>query len=186
VVIVHTDRLGARAAAAGTWLQQEADQRRLVRIGVFGNDVVYAVPDQAPSLIPPAPLPASIEGALDHPVHWEEITGPLVVSGSINTPHPIRNVILHFDNHRTRFEAGIHDGRFTRVFESRPSSVRADTDLQVEIVDERGNRKLLPQIWLRWRRPNERLSENPLPQTADLGPYLMHPNHTNNIERPRM
>jgi hypothetical protein len=186
VMIVHTDRLGARAAAAGTWLQQEVDRGWLVRVGTFGSDVVYAVPDQVPSLKPPAPQSPSIEATLDHPVHWEEISGPLEVSGPVTAPHPIRKVILHFDNHRTRFEAGIRDGRFNRVFASRPSSVRADTDLQVEIFDERGNRKLLPQVWLRWRRPTERLSEGPLPQTADLGPYLVHPNHTDNIERPRM
>ena len=186
VFLVHTDRLGARADAAAKWLQQEVARHRLVRVGAFGSDVVYAVHDQAAELKPPAPQPPSIEAALLHPVHWEEITGPLEISGSVTAPSPIRNVILHFDNHRSRFEAEIRDGRFTRTFATRPSSVRADTDLQVEIVDEHGNRKLLPQVWLRWRRPDEQLSDAPLPQPADLGPYLVHPRHVDDVVRPRM
>lgn len=186
VVIVHNDRLGARANAAAQWLRQEVDRGRLVRVGAFGSNVVYATPDQAASLTPLAPQTSSIEAALDHPVHWEEITGSLEVSGSVIAPHQIRKVTLHFDNHRTHFEATHADGRFTHSFAERPSSVRADTDLQVEIIDERGNRKLLPQVWLRWRRPNEQRSDAPLPQTADLGPYLVHPAHEDNIVRPRM
>ncbi len=156
---------------------------RLVRVGTFGSDVVYAFPGEA--LKPPPVQPPAIEALLEHPVHWEEIIGALEIRGSMTGPHPIRKVILHFDNHRTRFEAEIRNGRFTRLFPTRPPSVRADTDLQVEILDERGNRKLLPQVWLRWRHPNERLRKV-LPQTADLGPYLVHPNHTDDVVRPQM
>ena len=184
VVIVHTDQLGARADAVAAWLRQEIDRGRLVRVGAFSSDVVYAVPDQASLLNPPASQPPAIEAALLHPVHWEEVTGPLDVSGTVGGS--IRKVILHFDNHRTRFDADVRDGRFTRTFATRPSSVRADTDLQVEIIDGQGNRKLLPQVWLRWRRPDEPRSNAPLPQTADLGAYLVHPQHEDHVIRPRM
>ena len=186
VVIVHGEHLGVRAEAAETWLRRETDRGRLVRVGTIGKDTVYAVPDQVSSLKPPAPQPPSIEATLDHPVHWEELTGSLEVRGSVSGPHPIRRVILHFDNHRRHFDAEIRNGRFARTFTTRPSNVRADTDLQVEIVDDLGHRKLLPQVWLRWRRHNERLSDAPLPQTADLGQYLRHPQHADDIVRPRM
>jgi hypothetical protein len=178
------DRLRRRGTSVVIAHDELAIGDPLVRIGAFGTDVVYAFPGQG--LKPPIVQPPSIEASLDHPVHWEEITGPLEIRGSVTAQHPIRKVILHFDNHRTNFEAELHEGRFTRTFANRPSSVRADTDLQVEVIDEDGNRKLLPQVWLRWRRPNERLREGPLPQTADLGPYLVHPRHEDNVVRPRM
>ncbi|HEV7767424.1 MAG TPA: hypothetical protein VGQ76_20655 [Thermoanaerobaculia bacterium] len=153
-----------------------------VRFGTFGDDVVYASPNVVSSLTPPALQPPSIDAALLHPVHWEEITGPLEVRGRVASA---TSVILHFDNHRMRFEAEVRNGEFVRAFPTRPRFVRADTDLQVEIIDERGNRKLLPQVWLRWRRPGERLNRL-LPQTADLGPYLVHPRHEDTTNRPRM
>jgi hypothetical protein len=186
IVIVHGEHLDARAEAAGIWLQHEIAHGRLVYVGSFGKDAVYVVPEQASSLTGPVLKQPSIEATLNHPVHWEEISGSLEVSGAVKASQPIRKVILHFDNHRTHFEAAVRDGQFTHTFATRPSSVRADTDLQVEIIDERGDRKLLPQVWLRWRRPNERLSNAPLPQTADLGPYLVHPRHEDDVARPRM
>jgi hypothetical protein len=182
--IVHTADLGARAAAANTWLQQEVGRGALVRFATFGSDVVYAAPEQVSSLTAPGPQPAHVAGLLLHPVHWEEITGALQVDGTASPD--ARKVILHFDNHRTRFEAEVRDGRFTRTFATRPPSVRADTDLQVELIGARGDRTLLPQVWLRWRRPGERLPDGPLPQTADLGRYLVHPRHQDGIDRPRM
>lgn len=61
----------------------------------------------------------------------------------------------------------------------RPGTIRADTDLQVEALDRAGGRHRLPQVWLRWRRPGETLREL-LPQTAELGPYIVHPAHEDN------
>jgi hypothetical protein len=184
VFIVHTGDLGTRAADVNSWLQQELARGALVYVATFGPDVVYAIPDQRASLTAPAPRPPMMEGALLHPVHWEEVTGALEVRGTASGD--VRKAILYFDNHRTQFEVGVRDGRFTRTFVTRPHSVRADTDLQVELIDARGERRLLPQVWLRWRRTGERLADGPLPQTADLGPYLIHPRHEDRIERPRM
>jgi len=177
--IVHGDRFSE-------WIQREMQNGRLVHVATFGDDVVYATPDAAKTLTRPAPMQPAITGTLDHPVHWESITGPMEVSGSIAGPHPVRRVILHFDNHREHFDAEIRGNRFVRLFPERPASVDADTDLQVEILDARGDRKRLPQIWLRWRRPGERLNEMPLPQAADLGPYVPHPGHKDGLTRPRM
>ena len=124
---------------------------------------------------------------MTHPVHWERINGPLVVEGTVPAPTgaPVR-ALLHFDNHRMTFEAAASDGRFARTFAARPAGVRADTDLQVEIIDGAGRRTLLPQVWLRWTRPGENVSERQSPQTADLGPYLVHPRHSDALRRPRM
>lgn len=142
----------------------------LVKVGEIGTDVVYATPEQARTLTPVPAVRPSIEGSLQHPVHWEEVTGALDVRGVTNA----RLAVLWFDNRRTRFDAEVRDGRFTRKFAVRPSSVRADTDLQVELIDANGHHRLLPQVWLRWRRPGERLNGGPLPQTGDLGAYK-HP-----------
>lgn len=170
VVIVHRDRLGDRADAANVWLQQQVASGALGHFTTIGNDDIYATHGQ--TLMPPPPSQQpSLDAVLEHPQHWEEITGPLVVSGRAPSA---RKVVLHFDNHRTSIEAPVRNGRFSMSFPTRPSSVRADTDLQVEVIDVRNQGRLLPQVWVRWRRPNERLRENQLPQTADLGPYRVH------------
>lgn len=184
VIIVHHDRLGTRAGAARAALDDEVRRGRLALVGAFGNDVVYAPPTMRLSRPEPKTLP--VTGALLHPVHWEEVTGPLEVNGRVAAPHGVAHVILHFDNGRTRYDARVDNGRFTRVFASRPSNVRPDTDLQVEIVGNDGERRRLRQVWLRWRRPGERLQEKPLPQTSDLGPYLVHPRHGDHLRRPQM
>jgi hypothetical protein len=139
----------------------------LVKVAVIGTDTVYATPAQARTLTPPPAVRPAIDGALLHPVHWEEITGPLDVRGTTNA----RQAILWFENRRTRIDVDVRYGHFTHTFPVRPSSIRADTDLQVELIDANGRRRRLPQVWLRWRRPGEKLNEGPLPQTADLGAY---------------
>lgn len=120
---------------------------------------------------------------LEHPVHWEEVTGALDVAG--HGDRPLQSAALYFDNRRERIPATVQGTRFTARLPRRPDSVRADTDLQVELTDETGRTHRLPQVWLRWRRPGERLQETQLPQTADLGPYLVHPRHADGYPRTR-
>jgi hypothetical protein len=144
-----------------------------VRVGAFGSDVVYATPAQAATLTPIPPLPPpAIAGTLEHPVHWEQLTGPLEIHGTASPNATL--VILYFDNRRIQYSADPRNGRWSRTFPERPQNVRADTDLQVEILDAQGHRVRLPQAWLRWRRPGEKLHEGQLAQTADLGPYRTH------------
>ncbi|HVE72112.1 MAG TPA: hypothetical protein VNI54_12150 [Thermoanaerobaculia bacterium] len=119
---------------------------------------------------------------LEHPVHWEEITGALDVSGHGDAP--LRFATLYFDNRTERIEAAVDGSRFSAHIAERPAGIRADTDLQVEIVDARGTHRL-QQVWLRWRRPGEKLQQSQLPQTADLGPYLVHPVHRDEHPRTR-
>jgi hypothetical protein len=178
IVLVHRDRLGRRAAHVDDWLRRQVRRGLVTHAGDIENVGVYATHAsvQLPRLSPSA-------SALQHTVHWELITGPLDVSGI--APDASR-VVLHFDNHLDSFEARVSGGRFHRRFEQRPRGVRADTDLQVEIIRRDGSRELLPQVWLRWRKDAEKLRPNQLPQTADLGPYLVHPRHEDGTERPRM
>lgn len=112
---------------------------------------------------------------LEHPVHWEEITGAVDVSGHATSP--LRSATLYFDNRRERIEATVSGNRFTARLPSRPKNIRADTDLQVDVTDATGHTRRTRQVWLRWRNPGEQLQETQLPQTADLGPYRVHPRH---------
>lgn len=164
LVIVHEEREPLRA-----WLREQVTNGWLDDAG----HGVYAIPQQAVFLTPPPPR--SNTATLDHPLHWEETTGTLDVHGRLSTP--ARSVTLFFDNRRVRIPAQIHGNTFRRAFAQRPDSIRADTDLQVEIVDTNGATRRLPQVWLRWRRPGEMLRNGPLPQTADLGPYRVHDEH---------
>ncbi len=120
---------------------------------------------------------------LEHPVHWEEITGALDVSG--HADRPLRAATLYFDNRREHIAARVIGTHFDAHFPQRPPTIRPDTDLQVDIVDANGNTHRLQQVWLRWRNPGEPLQQSPLPQTADLGPYLVHPNHADAFPRTR-
>lgn len=161
----------AHDARADAWAR-----RHLVPVAEFANgDRVYATPEQRASLTPPQRSRRTTQGVLEHPVHWEEITGALEVRGRVTGA--ARRVTLYFDNRRTRIETQPSGGTFVHVFEERPKSICADTDLQVEVVDTDGEVVRTRQVWLRWRRANEALQEAPLPQTADLGPYRVHPRH---------
>lgn len=121
------------------------------------------------------------EAVLEHPVHWEEVTGTLEVRGRAS--RPLRSATLYFDNRTERIEAQVEGSRFVATLPRRPSSIRADTDLQADVIDETGRTRRLRQVWLRWRNPGEKLQETQLPQTADLGPYLVHPNHEDGFVR---
>jgi hypothetical protein len=158
----------------------------LIAFGAKGiarrRGVVFARPGFT---APAVSSPPSMEGALVHPVHWEQISGALEVRGTMSSPRPIRKVLLYFDNRRTVFPAEIRGNVFGLTFRERPSSVRIDTDLQVELVDAAGERRRLPQVWLRWLNRGEAGCPAPLPQTADLGPYLIHPNHADDYPRTR-
>ena len=182
IVVVHLDKLGPRATAVRRWLEVETARGALVPATSLEDSAVFAMPSYAGAMPRTRSVPP--DGArLAHPVHWEEVSGPLDVYGQ--APGAQR-VILHFDNHRRHYDAAVQAGSFRRLFATRPDDVAADTDLQVEVIEAGGVRRLLPQVWLRWRRPGEALSTAPLPQTADLGRYLVHPVHEDGMQRPRM
>ena len=124
------------------------------------------------------PATAGIQGAMTHPLFWERVEGPLTIAGWASSPAGIRSIAFLFDNRRVRVPASIDaSGHFDRTLPRRPDSIRADTDVVVEVLDGDGRRRLLPQAWLRWQNPGERLSDVQLPQTAELGKYRVHPAH---------
>lgn len=134
----------------------------------FDRTSVYTTHPRTPYIAPP-----SLTGELLQPQHWQLIDGPLRIEGRARGPHPIVRVDLFFDNRQERIPARIEGDRFIALIRQRPDFIRADTDLQVEITDARANVVRLPQVWLRWKRAGDRLRTNPLPQTADLGAYVV-------------
>jgi len=136
-----------------------------------------ATPVAHPRVVRDAP-PAAV---LEHPVHWEEITGALDVSG--HAGRPLRSATLFFDNRREAIAARVDGTRFFAHLPGRPESIRIDTDLQVDVTDDTGRTRRLRQVWLRWRNPGEQLQMTQLPQTVDLGPYLVHPKHADGFAR---
>jgi hypothetical protein len=145
-----------------------------------GYDDVEAMRKKAELvLVHDAPPPL----VLEHPVHWEQLTGALEVSGHADAP--LRSATLWFDNRRERIEGTVQGHRFTARFASRPEHIRADTDLQVDVTDASGRTRRTRQVWLRWRNAGEQLQETQLPQTAELGPYLVHPRHSDDFPRTR-
>lgn len=114
---------------------------------------------------------ASPFGALQEPRHGSWVSGPLTVSGWALAPHGIREVNLLFGNGRLRVPAelrpwpqltrelfpwypGVPKPAFSKTFEEPLRGLRRDTDLQVEIVDGRGRRVLLDDVWFTWTGPD--------------------------------
>ncbi|HEX6158999.1 MAG TPA: hypothetical protein VF111_02465 [Thermoanaerobaculia bacterium] len=166
-LIVHYDRLGNREPIVRAWLARE--QLQPVYAGPFVE--AFALdPAIAPAAVPRVQA-SELTGQLLHPRHWQLVSGPLEVEGWARGPRSVVRVDLLFDNRQERIPATLRGDRFTAIIPQRPSSIRADTDLQVEITDAAGHVRRLPQVWLRWKRAGDRLRVNPLPQTADLGAY---------------
>jgi hypothetical protein len=106
-------------------------------------------------------------GQLYQPAPWSELKGPMTVSGWAMSPFGLREVNVLLDSGRTRIPTGLFaradvTDRFpwypqtprpafaTRILR-RPSGVPVETDVQVEIIDGRGERTLLPDVLIVWR-----------------------------------
>jgi hypothetical protein len=106
-------------------------------------------------------------GALLLPAGHDTLKGPATFSGIALSPFGIREVNLLFENGRVRLPATMktdsatshwyrwYDATtrpaFIREFASRPENIKPKTDVQVEIIDGRGERILLDDRWLDWR-----------------------------------
>jgi hypothetical protein len=128
------------------------------------GDSVYTNRGQLRAFFPAPP------NRLITPQHWQRIDGALVTRGTL--ARGTRTVNAWFDNRRVRIPLG---NTINATIPRRPDNVRMDTDLQIEVIDASGRSTWLPQVWLRWTRPNERVPNYPLPQTADLGAYRRRP-----------
>ncbi|HVT44975.1 MAG TPA: DUF4214 domain-containing protein [Thermoanaerobaculia bacterium] len=196
LIVVHADRLAKNRAAVRAWLQREIARGRLAFIRRFDHDLtgdyVFAVVKNEPKALlwrPPdladpsgrTPLQNAEVflagggftwneepfGMLDSPRPWEDVRGPLEVSGWVVSPEGVASVNLRFANGRLvvpaelvprgdvdalfPWYASTPAAGFRRTFETIPPEIDGDTDLQVEIVMPDGRSRRLEDVWFRWR-----------------------------------
>jgi hypothetical protein len=106
-------------------------------------------------------------GRVFQPRIYSAASGPLTVAGRALSPHGIREVNVLVDNDRFRYPATLFADAatsagypwypatpkpsFTVTIPKRPRGVWRYTDVQVEIVDGRGEKTLLHDIPITWR-----------------------------------
>jgi hypothetical protein len=171
-VIVRGDALGA---GGGKWLGRMVDAGQLGFVKRFDDGVngdwLFRVGTRGDA----PELRSMLSG---HSTYNEETFGALVTpqttalkgaatfSGIALSPFGIREVNLLFNNGRLRLPATLkadpgtsgwyrwYDATtkpaYVREFASRPKNIPPITDVQVEIIDGRGERKLLDDRWLDW------------------------------------
>jgi hypothetical protein len=71
-------------------------------------------------------------------------------TGTARSTYGVRQVNLLFDNGGVRLPARFDGNRFVAEFAQRPENIARDTDVQVEIIDGRGERTLLEGRWFWW------------------------------------
>jgi hypothetical protein len=154
LVILHGDALPPPERA---WLRRAIDEGRLRFLQRFDDDWVFRF---AGGPIASADLDGYLRG---EPTRYESTFGMLEepqpnaymrykahFSGWATSPHGVRQVNLLFDNGGVRVPATVTGARFAAQFIQRPSDIRRDTDVQVEIVDGRRERTLLEGRWIWW------------------------------------
>jgi hypothetical protein len=111
---------------------------------------------------------SSTFGQLYRPSPMAEIAGPLDVSGWAVSPYGIREVHVLLDAGRTRVDAPLFERAdvtslfpwfakttprpaFSTVIPSRPPGVPESTDVQIEIIDGRGQATRLRDTLITWR-----------------------------------
>lgn len=179
-VIVHADLLDPLPARhVRAWLRRELDAHRLQFVDRFDagiqGDWVFTLNGPAKSdamldrflneqLTPSRGTIAS----LDYPVFAETISGNALFSGWAVSPIGIKKVDLLFNCGRVRLptqlveDRGLSQGmpwypktprpRFIAPFAQRPASIPIETEVQVEITDARGQKKLLEGVPINWIR----------------------------------
>ncbi|MEA2237492.1 MAG: hypothetical protein QOC81_2216 [Thermoanaerobaculia bacterium] len=172
-VVVRADALDA---GGRTWLGKMVDTGQLGFLRRFddgvGGDWLFKVgvrsdnPDLRAMLGGHATYNEGTFGALLLPTGHENIKGRAIFSGVALSPFGIREVNLLFQNGTIRIPATLradpgtsrwyrwYDATtkpaYIREFASRPKHIRPNTDVQVEIIDGRGDRTLLDDRWIDW------------------------------------
>jgi hypothetical protein len=173
-VIVHGDGADAPMRA---WLARELGRGRLRYAGRYDarltGDWLFsttAPPRRAPELdaflAGRATYNSGTFGLVQLPYPNQTIEKNLYVSGFAFSPYGVRSVTLLLQNGRVRVPAFLFEDaslqkdfpwygatvkpRFLREIERRPDGVARRTDLQVEIVDGRGQRVLLEDRFFIW------------------------------------
>ncbi|MBV8517407.1 MAG: hypothetical protein JO197_08395 [Acidobacteria bacterium] len=179
LIVVHADLLGARAEEIRAWLRRELARGRLAYVADFDTSIdgdwVFRVAPRTRAANPPRlesflrgepRCGASMMGALDVPSPGTAFRYDGMFSGWAISPYGIRSVDIYLENRRVHYaahlgrDAGLDarcpgDERYARkrfvlVLPARPAAVRRDTDVQVDITDERGVTTSLEDRWLRW------------------------------------
>ena len=139
------------------------------------------------------------------------IEGPLTVSGWALAPDGIREVNLLFGNGRVRVPARLEPWpaltrdlypwyprvdrpAFTATFDEPLPGLRRETDLQVEIIDGKGARVLLEDVWFSWTeakqakrwRPKQPAIHPSAWRAAELDALIRSLGADPAIERPRI
>jgi hypothetical protein len=158
------------------WLGRMVDRGQLGLIRRFddggGGDWLFQIgmrgdsPELRAMLGGHATYNDSTFGALLLPTGHETLKGRATFSGVALSPYGVREVNLLFENGRVRLPATLKSDpqtsrwyrwydattkpAYIREFASRPKNIKPNTDVQVEIIDGRGERTLLDDRWLDW------------------------------------
>lgn len=193
IVVVHPDRLSIRTGPVLEWVQAGLAAGRLQFLRRFDSgpsgDYVFAVTKNVPDwpryfdivgdragFTPRQNLERLFEGKttfsertfgrLDFPRPYDDLTGPLRVSGWALSPDGVRSVRVLLHAGAMRFEArlverpdvsalfpwysAVASPGYVYEFKKRPKGIPQQTDIQVEIVDGRGRVTRLPDVVIRW------------------------------------
>lgn len=133
LVIVHGDT---------SWLPPD----RLQPVQRFDDDTVFVFDSAAAAF----EIHQSTRGALETPLPNTLVKGATDFRGWARSPHGVRRVSLLLENGGVRVPATLNGERFAARVARRPWNVGRDTDVQVEIIDGRGERTLLEGRWFWW------------------------------------
>lgn len=177
-VIVHADILDERSDATRSWLRRELARGRLRFVrrfhGGLSGDWVFAMgTGKKPAATNPTlerflagltTYNGDIFGSLD-PVP-QVVRGATHFAGYAFSPQGIRKVDLLFEQGSVRVPTTLRDDaavtalypwyprtprpRFVVGFAERPSGVRLETDVEIEITDARGRIQRVGERWFRW------------------------------------
>ncbi|HEX8411431.1 MAG TPA: hypothetical protein VF883_21415 [Thermoanaerobaculia bacterium] len=172
-IIVHGDRYGEDGRKLRDWLERELNDGRLRYVAHFdaktGADWVFSLRggrgprprDVDVFLYGAAVCVESIAGAMDFPLGKHVYRGPARFYGWASSPEGVARVDLWFNNRRVRYPAkltalppqgcaGAPPVRFELAFASRPKDIRARTDVQVEVTDRKGRKRVFEDRWISW------------------------------------
>jgi hypothetical protein len=89
-------------------------------------------------------------GALDEPAPNAYLRYKARFAGRARSSYGVRQVNLLFDNGSVRVPTTLTGSSFVAELTQRPPNIDRDTDVQVEIIDGRGERTLLEGRWFWW------------------------------------
>jgi hypothetical protein len=173
LLIVHSDWYGSRSPVMRDWLRRELDRGRLRYVRHFDASVqadwVFSLrggkgprPHELEVFLAGGPTcTSSIAGVLETPVGNATLHGRAQFRGWASSPDGIASVDLWLNNRQVRRRArlislppercpGAPPVRFELTFPARPGGVWRDTDVQVEVTNGKGQRKVLEDRWIAW------------------------------------